>query len=222
MIEYIKEFLDFIFDATKSLFSRLMILALFLIGIYLVDDYFQFSYNYRLNSRIEQIREIESIVKETSDSTIKKSLKKTEYELLNSSNLFNYFSLSFERNVNRISSINSKVVTAISPNPIFHYVFSNVFLIVFMLWSIRSGFKKKKFGMIVLSIVLTIGIFFIFIFWATGALTALTSIITDNVYIKFLLIIFVQPIIVFFFYSIDAVKEVVIKVFNDIRTYWNV
>ena len=82
MIEYIKEFLDFIFDATKSLFSRLMILALFLIGIYLVDDYFQFSYNYRLNSRIEQIREIESIVKETSDSTIKKSLKKINHHHL--------------------------------------------------------------------------------------------------------------------------------------------
>lgn len=218
-MEYINGFLNFIFDTTKSLFIRLLLLSIFFFCVVLVDDYFQFSHNYRLNSQIQQVKEIESIVKETKDTIIIKTLKKTEYELLNSTSFVDYFSLFFERNVNRISSINKKIVSAISPNPIFHYFWSNLFLIVFMLWSIRSGFKKGKFGMVVLSIVLLIGFIFIFLFWFTGALTALISLMTDNKYLKIILVLLIQPLIVFSFYSIDLVKKISIKIYNDVKNY---
>lgn len=218
-MEYITGFLSFVFDTTKSLFSRLLILIFFLSGIILIDDYFQFSHNYRLNSQIQQVKEIESIVKETKDIYIIKTLKKNEYELLNSTSFVDYFSLSFERNVNRISSINNKIVSAISPNPIFHYFWSNLFLIVFMFWSIRSGFKKGKFVVVVFNIVLIIGLIFIFLFWLTGAITAFVSLLTDNKYLKFFLVLLIQPLIVFLFYSIDLVKKVLIKVYNDVKNY---
>ena len=218
-MDYIKGFLDFVFDATKSLFSRLLLLLLFLFLAFVVDDYFQFSYNYRLNSQIQQIKEIESILKETTDLNIKKSLKKTEYKLLNSSNIVDYLSLSFGRNVTRISSINTKIVSAISPNPIFHYLFSNIFLITFMLWSIRSSFKETKLGTVFFSIIFVIGIFFVFIFWITAFISALVSLSIDNVYAKFILIVIVQPIMALFLYSIFAVKNIAVNILNDINKY---
>ena len=47
-MDYVKGFLDFVFDATKSLLSRLLLLLLFLFLAFVVDDYFQFSYNISL------------------------------------------------------------------------------------------------------------------------------------------------------------------------------
>ena len=220
-MEVLQLFINNVFDATKSLLSRIIIFISFVCVIWFVDSYFQFSFNYRLNSKIEQIKNIESVIKETDDITLKKSLKNAEKNIVNSINLGNYFSSFLALNANRIYSISKSIAIAISANPIFHYLFSNTFLIVFMLWYIRFGVDSGNFLTALVSVILVVCFLFIVVFWVSGSLAVIIMQVTDNDFFKFLLMLLSQPIIMCLLYLTNTFRKFLTSILNERKNLFN-
>lgn len=65
-MEYLDRFLDYISDNSKHITTRVSVVVVSLLLLILIDDVFSFSYNYAINSRVNNARNITELIKDDS------------------------------------------------------------------------------------------------------------------------------------------------------------
>lgn len=174
------------------------VISIWNIFFLLVDDYFQFSYNAKLNSQIEQIAKIEEIVNNTNDSLLIKKLKIVENKIIDTRSTSDYLYFLSSRLYNSISRHTVNAATNISANPIIHYLTSNWLLILFIFW-IFKGLKRYILTYIIWYI-LAAGMTIVIVFWLTGLTTALLIPSQTEQYLKLLYNVLIQGFFGLIFY----------------------
>lgn len=201
--QIIQKLFDTFFDKSRSLISRLFIFLSFCFFLILVDDYFKFSYNFKINSQIEQIAQIENIIKENKDSSLVVELKEIERTIIDTRTKSDYLTSLFSSLYDAISRHSENAARNISSSPILHYLTSNWLLIYFVFWMLQG--LRRFILTVIIWWILAAGMLLVIFFWLNGILTAAIIPSDINPYLKLLLNVLIQGVFGLAFYAIVTI-----------------
>lgn len=136
-MEYIDRFLDYVSDNSRHITVRAAVVVLTLLLLVVLDNIFAFSYNYTIDRRISNARNITELLKDnTLPDASRKELEILRQEVLSHQTVMNHFD-SFLKNISSTSQSKRKITAPINAEPIrndlWHLVSSSAFWILFAL-----------------------------------------------------------------------------------------
>lgn len=202
-LQIIQKLFDAFFDKSRSLISRLFIFLAVCSLFVLVDDYFKFSYNFKINSQIEQIAQIENIIKENKDSSLVVELKGIERTIIDTRTKSDYLTSLFSSVYEATSRHSENAARNMSSSPILHYLTSNWLLIYFVFWMFQG--LRKYILTVILWWIMAAGMLLVIFFWLNGILTAAIVPSDINNYLKLLINILIQGVFGLALYAIVTI-----------------
>ena len=226
-MDLIERIISFLTNRNHSPLSKISWVMVAFLLIFLIDNYLGFSYHFRINQEIEQIKNIEEI-KQISQDNIKliSFLNNKENEILNRKNIFQHFSALFDKEELKSDTDNTYKVEEKENDNKFKDFFINLFpempqrsqlwhtltsaslwvllllIIVIYLFTLPFIQEKDK-GNIILGIV-SFTVILAGLIWLTQYLFGLIPVILNRAYINYTIQILLQILFFAWLYKIGS------------------
>ena len=219
---------EFLADKSKQLSSKAALIISFLVILILADNIFGYTYFNTNNKKIEQVKEINEVLKDTSlPENIKNYFTALRQNVIDHKNIKNYLS-DFFTNISFTNSKNIKTPIPINANPIsnnlLHFISSSWMTLLTMLFMFiiyvsiifeknSPSFWKPTTSIIVVEIIL------ISLAFLQSKLFSLIPLINNNHKINYLINTILSFIIIFipFYILSNFLKKRLIKIKQEVN-----
>jgi hypothetical protein len=226
--------LSIFLDKTRSLSWRIAWALVLCLVVFLADTYFQFSYNYKLNARLQQIEKIETILKTTQDPAVKNALKQTQYGLLYTTTLSDYLVSLLSNAPNESNSAVAQSADTKAPNTIkkstpyahrntrenenrasilFLFFFANWLLVGFIVYLFVSASNAWVKGLVI--ILFGAAAVALFVFIVSGILAVVVNYNSHNLPFQIVSTVLLQPTALLLVFAVSWSMKKVKKYFNQ-------
>lgn len=120
-MSYIDKITDFLLDEKRKLSSKATVLVFVILGVLFIDNILSFSYSYRSDKKIEQVKKLNLVINDvTSDSTTKAFALDLRTETIRRKNIIDYFLslLSSNADIKFNNMVSAQIENISEPGPI--------------------------------------------------------------------------------------------------------